>query len=171
MKFKTEHVTQTELGQIFGVSSHVIGDWFVEVGLKTETKHASGYAHNGGFITTVSNKSWGYKWMWHAQKTVTALIEAGHHPVSPPPGNLIEPSTIKGPFICRLNENGTHEIVGNDGFPAVWVVGDHNATVVTKLLNLADQSGVIERMAAKAQNSNQQEDSGPIETPGFSIIQ
>ena len=165
MRFKTEHVTQTELGQIFGVSSHVIGDWLVEAGLKNEKKRATGYAHEEGFITTVSNKSWGYRWLWHTQKTVRALIEAGHHPVSPPPGNLIEPSTIKGPFTCRLNDNGTHEIVGHDGFPAVWVVGDGNATFVTKLLNLAHNHGVIGRI-----KSHPEPTPSRVETDGFVII-
>ena len=166
MNFKKEHVTQTELGQIFGVSPQVVGDWLVEVGLRSDKKRPSTYAHSGGYVDTLSNRSWGYKWVWHAKKTVAALIEAGHHPVSPPPGDLIEAATLKGPFNCRRNENGTHEIIGSDGFPTVWVIGDQNAKVVTKLMNLAADRGVFER--AKPQPPAQQPER--VETDGFMIL-
>ena len=46
-----------------------------------------------------------------------------------------------------------HEIVGDDGFPAVWVVGEHNAKTVTRLMTLAHEHGVFERITEKKQTA------------------
>lgn len=166
MRFRKEQLTQTELAQIFGVSPHVVGDWLVDVGLRNEKKRPSSYAHNGGFIETLSNGSWGYRWVWNARKTVAALIDDGHHPVSPPPGDLIEATTLRGPFKWRKNENGTHEITGSDGFPVVWVLGDQNGRVLTKLMNLADERGVFERIKPQSPEPPPER----IESDGFVIL-
>jgi len=166
MNFKKEHLTQTELGQILGVSPHVVGDWLVDAGLRNEKKRPSTYAHSEGYIDTLSNGSWGYKWVWNAKKTVAVLIEDGHHPVSPPPGDLVEATPLRGPFSCRRNENGTHELIGSDGFPVVWVLGEHNARVVTKLMNLADARGVFERVKPLTPEQPPQR----VETDGFVIM-
>ena len=167
MKFKKEHLTQTELEQIFGVSSHEVGNWLVDVGLRTEKKRPSGIAHHDGFCCHDHTGSWGYRWVWHAEKTVNALIEAGHRPTSPPPGELLEASILEGPFMCRVNETGMYEIVGDDGFPAVWVIGEQNAKTVTRLMTLSHEHGVFERI-------NEQQSAAPptgaFETEGFVIV-
>ncbi len=90
------------------------------------------------------------------------LVKAGHHLASPPPSSLVEPSKLKGSFTCRSIADGTHEIIGDDGFPVVCTVGDRNATFVTKLMTLAHDRGVFDQKKAAPPER--------VETDGFVII-
>jgi hypothetical protein len=149
MKFKKKLFTQTELGRVLGASSHEIGRWLVEAGLRTKGKQPTCMAQHDGYCETESNGTRGYRWLWNAEKTVSALVEDGHLPASPPPGDLIESSTMNGPFTLRTNEHGTHEIIGADGLAVFWAVGEQNAITVIGLLNLAVKHGVLDRLKAQ----------------------
>lgn len=45
-----EFLSQTELGQIFGVSSHRMGKWLVDLGLRYKNKKPSRPAFENGFV-------------------------------------------------------------------------------------------------------------------------
>ena len=144
MKFKYNFLTQTQLGRLFGVSSHKIGHWLIEAGLRTEDKRPSDRAHHDGFCTTAPSGSTGYHWVWNSQKTVKALQDAGHTVVSDAPAELVEPSILNGPF--SVSSSRTKEILNADGSVAVSVMNEQSADIVLKLLNTSHRHGVIERL-------------------------
>ena len=146
MKFRYEHMTLTQIGQIFGTSSHEIGKWLTEIGLRYESnfgKKPSRRAFTEGYVVSVSSRGEGYLWAWHAQKTVAALQDAGHQVKIQPGHELLAPCFLNGPFECRPSPSIGFEIVNGDGSVAVNAVGEKNALFVTRLLNLADQSGFL----------------------------
>jgi hypothetical protein len=72
-----EFWTMKELGQVFGVSSHVIGRELKDLGLRTDDGRPSQLAFDGGYC----GQRWTddhvhYCWAWERQKTMQAL-EAG----------------------------------------------------------------------------------------------
>ena len=76
--------TQTELGELFDVSSHKIGHWLTEIGLRTREKRPSRAAFDGGYVEKAdTGRNGGYFYVWHREKTVTALGLAGYFPVVP----------------------------------------------------------------------------------------
>lgn len=73
-----EYLSQTELGRHYGVSSHKIGNWLGEVGLRNAQKKPSVKAFDGGFVSQRQSRQPNtYFWVWHAEKTMRALDEAG----------------------------------------------------------------------------------------------
>lgn len=73
-----EYFSQTELGRLYGVSSHKIGSWLVELGLRNAQKKPSAKAFDGGFVSRrESRQPETYFWVWHAEKTMQALDQAG----------------------------------------------------------------------------------------------
>ena len=71
----------TELGQMFGVSSHDMGNWLVAIGLRTDDKKPSREAFAGGYVDQApTNRGFGgYYWVWDRERTVAALEEKGYH--------------------------------------------------------------------------------------------
>jgi len=141
--FKFKHMTLTQLGQLFGVTSHRVGKWLVDIGLRTNEGRPSAQAHRGQFVETAPSRNQGYIWAWHAERTVAALEEAGHHRVSPPPLDLVEPPALVDPFSLRPAEGGAFDIVSADGGVGVRVWGSTNAALVRKLLDLAARYGEL----------------------------
>lgn len=77
-----EYASQTELGKLFGVSSHKIGKWLIECGLRTQTKKPSNTAFEHGYVDQRPSTQPGtYFWVWNKEKTVALLTEAGHEPL------------------------------------------------------------------------------------------
>ena len=142
--FKFEFMTQTQIGELFDVSSHQIGKWLVEIGLRTLKKHPSGLAFDGGFVSQAPSRNDGYNWAWHSAKTVTALEKAGHRRIPNPPSYLVEPPKLKGPFGNGGNTANGYDVVNGDGSVAIVVTGEKNADFVVKLLNFADDKGALE---------------------------
>lgn len=76
----SEYGSQTELGKIFGVSSHTMGVWLRDAGLRgpdgkpTTTGH--GYAD-----TRPSTNPGTYFWVWHKERTLRLLESLGHKPL------------------------------------------------------------------------------------------
>lgn len=141
--YKYEFMTLTQLGQLFGVTSHQLGRWLVDIGLRNEKKRPSQKAFDGDYCKTGPSRGEGYNWIWHTEKTVQALTSAGHKMVSPPPLDLVEPPRLVGPFTQRLGDSGMTEIAGGDGSVTTFVVGEKNAKVVCLLLNVAHRLGKI----------------------------
>jgi hypothetical protein len=147
--FKYEFMTQTQLGQLFGVTSHEIGKWLVEIGLRTDRKAPSHLAFDGDYVTQALGRNDCYNWVWHAGKTVAALEEAGHRRVPNPPPYLVDPPKLVGPFMTRENARNGIDVVNADGSVAIVVSGHRNAEFLVKVLNLADEKGVIARHFSK----------------------
>jgi hypothetical protein len=73
-----DFMSQTELGTFFNVSSHQIGKWLISCGLRTAYKKPSPKAFNEGFVEQRPSTQPGtYFWVWHAEKTMKVLTEAG----------------------------------------------------------------------------------------------
>jgi hypothetical protein len=137
---RNRHTTLTELGTMFGVSSHVIGRWLVEIGLRTPDKRPSAEAFEGGYCQQApTGRGQGYFWVWHAQKTIAALEKAGHSrkESAPQAGRLV------GPFTLEQSDTSEFRIVGTDGTVSVWVQGELKARQVLGLLNLGHDQGLL----------------------------
>jgi hypothetical protein len=145
MTFKYEYMTLTQLGHLFGVSCQQIGKWLVPIGLRTEGNKPSNTAFQDGFVAKGPSRGDGYNWVWHSQRTVAALEQAGHRRIPNPPPNLVEPPKLNGPFTKRVNEANGYDIVNGDGSVCVVVTGDRNADFVIELLALADKHGLVAR--------------------------
>lgn len=149
MKFRYEHMSLTQIGEVFGTTSHQVGRWLTQIGLRYESKQGkkpSRDAYAGGFVKDVPSRNQGYCWVWHVEKTVKALEGAGHKVAIQPGHELLAPCRLNGPFQCRTNPQFGHEVVNGDGTVAVCVTGEDNARFLTRLLNLADKHGVVARV-------------------------
>jgi hypothetical protein len=144
--YKHKIMTQSQIGRIFGTTSHEVGRWLVKVGLRTSQGKPTATAHKGGYCETAPSHNNGYYWAWNAEKTVAALEAAGHIRASLPPLDLVNPSPLSGPFQARLNEAGHTELVDSNGFVNVIVSGEQNAKLVISLLNLAHRHGKLATM-------------------------
>jgi hypothetical protein len=146
MKYRFALMTQTQIGRLFGVSSHEVGRWLEAAGLRVGSK-PSRLAHQEGYCDTAPSRGQGYCWAWRPEKTVEALVRAGHRPVSPPPLDLVEPPGLAGPFTRRDGDGGVTEILSSDGSVAVVVLGERNAGWMLRLLNTAHQFKVLPKPA------------------------
>lgn len=136
-----EHLTLTQLGKVFGVSSQKAGKWLVDIGLRTQDKKPSYKAFQGDYcVTSPTGRGGGYFYVWHRQKTVAALEAAGHRQaleMTTPSGELV------GPFTMRQSGRNGFEIVDGDGSVGIWVWGHENAERLIRLLDVAYQHGVF----------------------------
>lgn len=149
MKIKYEYLTLGQLGDVFGETSHTVGKWLLTLGLRFEGKlglRPTKAALDGGYVKPGPSRNQGYNWVWHAEKTVKALLDAGHRPMSPPPAAVVAPEALNGPFATRPHPQIGFEVVSGDGTVAVWVHGEENARVVAKVLTVADKHGLIGRL-------------------------
>jgi len=65
-----EFISQTELGEIYGVSSHKVGRWLKDLGLRTEDGRPSRDAINDGMVQQKpSTQPNTFFWCWHAERT------------------------------------------------------------------------------------------------------
>jgi hypothetical protein len=145
MQFKYKNLTQTQIGKLFGVSSHVVGDWLTKIGLRDmTTKKPTREAHRGGYCETAPSGQAGYHWVWDAEKTVAALRGAGHKLVDELSDELVHPPALEGPFTAsnRRVVNASRETV-------LRAATSQQAEVVVKLLNAAHRHGTLARLVGK----------------------
>ena len=75
-----EYLSLTELGRLYGVSSHVVGRWLKGLGLRTECGRPSREAFAQGYVTQRPSRHPGtYFWIWHAAKT-TGILDGMRYP-------------------------------------------------------------------------------------------
>lgn len=75
-----EYASLTELGRLYGVSSHVVGRWLKNLGLRTEDGKPSYDAFSQGYITQRPSRGVGtYYYVWNAEKT-TAILDGMRYP-------------------------------------------------------------------------------------------
>ena len=143
--YRFEYMTQTQIGELFGVSPRKIGKWLAALELRTEKNKPSRLAFDGGFVKQGPSRGDGYNWVWHSVKTVAALEKARHRRIFNPPLGLVDPVLLNGPFRTRENSRNSIDLVNGDGSVAIVVSGHRNAEFLVSLLNLADEKGVIGR--------------------------
>lgn len=146
MKFRYEFISLTQIGELFGVSNQKVGKWLVMLGLRTTANKPSREAFGGGYVDTGPSRNQGFNYVWHSERTVTALTAAGHNVAVHPACELLAPCQLNGPFEVRTNKSFGFEIVNGDGTVAVWVRGRKNAKFVSDLLNIAQRNGVVTRV-------------------------
>jgi hypothetical protein len=75
----SDFLSLTELGKLYGVSRNKVGQWLVDLGLRTVDKKPSTRAFNEGYVDQrPSSQPATYFWVWHEEKTCQLLDEAGH---------------------------------------------------------------------------------------------
>jgi len=75
----------TELGKLYGVSSHRIGKWLMDLGLRSNDKKPSRMAFENGFVEQRDSTHPGtYFWVWNKEKTMWALDKEGHKRLKSP---------------------------------------------------------------------------------------
>lgn len=75
-----DFLSLTELGRIYGVSSHAVGKWLKGLGLRTESGQPTVQAFNEKYVAQRPSRQPGtYYHVWDAQKT-TALFDGMCYP-------------------------------------------------------------------------------------------
>lgn len=69
---KERIMTMREIGQFYGVSSHVIGKWLTRIGLR-ENGQPTDKAKHGGYCEYICNDRGIWFWVWRAEKTLAAI--------------------------------------------------------------------------------------------------
>ena len=146
MKFTYTYMTQTQLGELFGVTSHKIGQWLKDLGLRDESGRPTEEAHDRQFCKQAPSGPTGYHWVWNSEKTVAAFLEVQHVLVPNPPSNLVAPAILNGPFSVRKSASQEFVIENGDGSASVWANNKMTADVIARILNLAHDKGVIDRL-------------------------
>jgi hypothetical protein len=80
----SEFITLTELGKIYGVSSHVVGKWLKDLSLRTDDGRPSREAIKDGFVRECPLEFGGYFWVWHREKTCE-ILDGMCYPRGPAP--------------------------------------------------------------------------------------
>jgi hypothetical protein len=138
----SDYLSQTELGKLFGATSHEIGKWLLDIGLRNEWKKPSKRAFDEGFVSTAGTNrggTGGYFYVWSREKTVAALQSAGHRLKLHFDPNL--DGRLKGPFEARRSSTHGYELADFNGHIAYWAMGKENAETLIELLNLAHKHG------------------------------
>jgi len=72
------YASQTEIGELYEVSSHVVGRWLKALGLRTDDGRPSQKAFDEHFVAQRSSRGEGtYFWVWHRERT-TELLDREH---------------------------------------------------------------------------------------------
>ena len=75
--------TMRQLGEIFGVSSHVVGRALKQMGLRTPDGKPTYRAQDDGLVMLAAGpQPWVPLWLWHRELTTALLEEAGFEAVS-----------------------------------------------------------------------------------------
>jgi len=137
-------LNQGQLGERFGVTSHQIGRWLDEIGLR-ENKRPSSSAFQGGYVDTAptGRAACSYYYVWHQDKTVKALVEAGHSLVGHVAKRQTDVASLVGPFSSKPSSEDGFEIVDGNGVVSVWVRGSTNTEMIVRLMNLAYKWGKL----------------------------
>lgn len=135
-----EYLKLKELGELFNTTSHKVGRWLMTLEYRTKGQPSCKAFRDG----LVGRKDYdGHPhWLWHRERTVAALENAGHRLAAVPPNAT---SVLKGPFSVRKLENERFEIVSDDGSAAVTVWGEENAVFIAKVLNYCNDRQMFPR--------------------------
>src|SRR5262245_44861688 len=75
-----EYLSLTEIGKLYGVSSHAVGRWLRGLGLRTADGKPTREAFEKGYVSQrPSRQPETYYWAWHGEKT-TAILDGMRYP-------------------------------------------------------------------------------------------
>jgi hypothetical protein len=140
-----DYLTQTQLGQLFGATSHEVGRWLRELGFKRSDNRPSDEAIRSGVVESVTDGTVRFP-AWNKEKVVKLLEANGHHrsdsaePKAPVRSNEV---TLLGPFSARHNGGDGYEILDGNGDVGIWVRGEANAERIAAILSLAYNCGKL----------------------------
>ena len=146
MTFRFENMSLRQLGQLFGDTSHTVGKWLKALGLRDAEGLPTRKAHEGRFCKQRSAGEKCLLWVWDSEKTVAVLKKNGHPMLLDPPRDLVSPAILNGPFTVRTTANSICVIENGDGSDCIRVNNSMTADVVAKILNMAHEKGVIDRL-------------------------
>lgn len=132
-----EFISLTQLGQLFGASSHQMGRWLVEVGLRTQYYEPSQQAIDGGFISIAKPEGGRPFVAWHREKTIQVLEQAGHVRI-----DCSSTEQVVGPFSAKATDDGKVVISDRSGF-SCCVADDR--VIAAKLVRLLNRETEIPR--------------------------
>jgi hypothetical protein len=145
VKIRYKYLTQTQLGSLFGATSHEVGRWLVEAGLRDpKTKKPTDAAHRDGYCDTAPSGPSGYHWVWDAQKAVAALRDAGHRLAQTLPEEIVVPAELAGPF--SVDPSAGRHVLNGEGDVVVRTTTALNAEIIARILNAAHRSGALDRL-------------------------
>jgi hypothetical protein len=143
-----EYESQTELALRYGVTSHVIGRWLAEAGLRVVGGDPTDKAHELGLVKerpTGRGEPGHTYWVWHVAKTTKILNDSGHQEICYPEPNSDNP--LIGPFDSSLSGSDSWEIRNSDGKTFCWVIGERPARFLVKVLNALHKFDKLPRSA------------------------
>jgi hypothetical protein len=155
--FKT--LQQSQLGQYFGVSSHVVGRWLKDLGLRQQGGEPSPQVIQVGLVEMVDLGDGHHFWAWQKERTISILEAAGHKRIeeaerksapSPVQSPILDPAPKSaipvGPFESKRSnpEGDGFEIADSNGVVAIWVRGERFTKIVAEMLNYWHKKGVFQ---------------------------
>jgi len=142
MQEQYEFVTQTQIGQHFGVTSHQIGRWLKKVGLR-EGEWPSETAKWNGFVKKIDANRKTF-FAWHRERTICELERHGYRRQSQ---ELDEPAEKKHDFGVVPLENGSFDVVGPTDKLVIRATEKAAAEELVHVLNLAAKHGKLQSLA------------------------
>ncbi len=146
MKYRREYMDMNELGRLFGVSGRVVGSRLKELGLRDYRRNPTQQAENQRLVDYDFERHGTYTKLWHVERTVKILEDAGLALVSPAPTDLIDPPELTGPFSIKEADCDQWQLVGSNGEVAIFVTGEMNAQVVQRVMNIAHKAGMLNKI-------------------------
>jgi hypothetical protein len=144
-----EFMSLTEMGAIFGVTNQKIGRALMGIGLRTADGNPSPKALDGGYcgLRPTGRGPIPHNFVvWHAEKTLAALEQAGYKRARQEQQAAVPkapPHRLIGPFTLGESSMNGFQVIGGDGKVSVWVYGLEASQQVLKLLNLAYDYGKL----------------------------
>jgi hypothetical protein len=135
-----DFLSQKQLGVLFGVSSHVIGSWLRQIGVRNSDGSPTTDAVSTGLAKAVIFADAVIPFFsWDKIGTIKLLEEAGHKKKCGLPEQVAVPVTLKGPYTSRGNGGDGFELLDGDGSACIWVRGQGNADLLVKVLTVVDR--------------------------------
>ena len=139
-----DNLSQKQLGQVFGVSSHCIGMWLKQIGLRNSHGEPTQQAITEGLAVKVDVEGMAFV-AWDKKRTIDLLRKAGLYLPGEEDEQPKQSSVLVGPFAVKNNGAGGDgwELVGADGIVGVWVRGRANADKIAAILTIAHRCGKL----------------------------
>ena len=138
-------LNQSQLGEYFGVTSHVVGRWLKDCGMRLPNSQPSEDAIAAGVAVQVDLAD-GRRpfWAWGKEAAIKVLEASGHRRLGPPKPTSPPPLKLTGPFTAHQSdpEGDGFEIADSHGVVALWCRGQLMADRMVKLLNLCQKNGI-----------------------------
>lgn len=145
-----DNLSQKQLGKVFGVSSHSIGLYLKQIGLRNSKGEPTPQAIAEKLAVKVDSSEADF-FAWDKTRTIELLHKAGLYMPGEEEQPKQAPPVLVGPFTTRGNPTvGDWEIVGADGIVGIRVRGKANADKIAAILTVAHRWGKLGGQNANA---------------------